>query len=158
MDGVIKITDFGLSRIYDFYTLLTSVVVTLWYRSPEVLMGQSYATPVDIWSCGCILAELYTRKPLFDGKSDPNQLSKIFEVLGTPSDENWPENAPVLKSNFVCMPKKAFSDVVPGLDPLAEDLLEVGEHLVLIRGRGCPFLIAVSFCYTTTALYRYSTQ
>jgi len=124
MDGVIKITDFGLSRIYDFYTLLTSVVVTLWYRSPEVLMGQSYATPVDIWSCGCILAELYTRKPLFDGKSDPNQLSKIFEVLGTPSDENWPENAPVLKSNFVCMPKKAFSDVVPGLDPLAEDLLE----------------------------------
>ena len=85
----------------------------------------SYATPVDVWACGCILAELYTRKPLFDGKCERNQLTKIFEVLGTPDEENWPENAAVLRSNFVCMPKKAFSDVVPGLGPLAEDLLEV---------------------------------
>jgi len=128
LDGVVKLTDFGLARIYDFYTLLTSVVVTLWYRSPEVLMGLSYATPVDIWACGCILAELGTRKPLFDGKCERNQLSKIFEVLGTPDDENWPENAAVLKSNFVCMPKKAFCDVLPGLDPLADDLLEKMLH------------------------------
>ena len=89
----------------------------------------SYATPVDIWACGCILAELGTRKPLFDGKCERNQLSKIFEVLGTPDDENWPENAAVLKSNFVCMPKKAFCDVLPGLDPLADDLLEVSFAL-----------------------------
>jgi len=128
LDGVVKLTDFGLARIYDFYTLLTSVVVTLWYRSPEVLMGLSYATPVDIWACGCILAELGTRKPLFDGKCERNQLSKIFEVLGTPDNENWPENAAVLKSNFVCMPKKAFCDVLPGLDPLADDLLEKMLH------------------------------
>jgi serine/threonine protein kinase len=54
--------DFGLARIYDFNALLTSTVVTLWYRAPEVLLGTTYATPVDIWSAGCILAELYTRK------------------------------------------------------------------------------------------------
>ena len=75
------------------------------------------------------MAELGTRKPLFDGKCERNQLSKIFEVLGTPDDENWPENAAVLKSNFVCMPKKAFCDVLPGLDPLADDLLEVSFAL-----------------------------
>ena len=72
-----KLADFGLARIYDFSSLLTTVVsdndnddandndndqvVTLWYRSPEILLGTTYATPVDIWSCGCILAELYLR-------------------------------------------------------------------------------------------------
>ena len=83
-DGQVKLADFGLARIYDFSSLLTTVVsgvtqilyyhvpdighhdapsqvVTLWYRSPEILLGTTYATPVDIWSCGCILAELYLR-------------------------------------------------------------------------------------------------
>ena len=53
-------------------------VVTLWYRAPEVLLHSSYATAVDIWSVGCIMAELYNRKPLFEGKSDVDQLHKIF--------------------------------------------------------------------------------
>ena len=101
----------------------------------------SYATPVDIWACGCILAELGTRKPLFDGKCERNQLSKIFEVLGTPDDENWPENAAVLKSNFVCMPKKAFCDVLPGLDPLADDLLEVSFALKMGGGRLLKYIV-----------------
>jgi serine/threonine protein kinase len=61
-DSSLKLADFGLARIYDFNALLTSTVVTLWYRTPEVLLGTTYATPVDIWSAGCILAELYTRK------------------------------------------------------------------------------------------------
>lgn len=124
LDGTVKLTDFGLARIYDFYTLLTSVVVTLWYRSPEVLMGLSYATPVDLWACGCIFAELYTRTALFDGKYEKDQLAKIFQVLGTPADEEWPENAAILKSNFASMPKKALSELVPELEPQGEDLLE----------------------------------
>jgi len=124
LDGVVKLTDFGLARIYDFYTLLTSVVVTLWYRSPEVLMGLSYATPVDLWACGCIFAELHTRTALFDGKYEKDQLCRIFEVLGTPSDEEWPENAAVLKTNFADFPAKAWNQVVPELEPQAEDLLE----------------------------------
>ena len=98
-------------------------VVTLWYRSPEVLMGLSYATPVDIWACGCIFAELHTREPLFDGKYEMDQLAKIFAIQGTPTE--WPENAAILPSNFADMPKRALSQIIPELEPHAEDLLEV---------------------------------
>ena len=88
-------------------------------------MGLSYATPVDLWACGCIFAELHTRTALFDGKYEKDQLCRIFEVLGTPSDEEWPENAAVLKTNFADFPAKAWNQVVPELEPQAEDLLEV---------------------------------
>ncbi|XP_059584985.1 cyclin-dependent kinase 6 isoform X2 [Alligator mississippiensis] len=59
--GQIKLADFGLARIYSFQMALTSVVVTLWYRAPEVLLQSSYATPVDLWSVGCIFAEMFRR-------------------------------------------------------------------------------------------------
>ncbi|KAI9560983.1 hypothetical protein GHT06_011939 [Daphnia sinensis] len=91
--GQVKLADFGLARIYDVHMVLTSVVVTLWYRSPEVLLTTSYATPVDIWSCGCIFAELFRRKPLFSGQSEADQLSKIFDVIGTPSIDEWPDTS-----------------------------------------------------------------
>jgi serine/threonine protein kinase len=123
-DGTVKLTDFGLARIYEFYTLLTSVVVTLWYRSPEVLMGLSYATPVDIWSCGCIFAELFLRKPLFPGQNEMGQLAKIFEIIGTPSEEDWSENSAVTRSNFPRSSKRNWNDIIPELEPLAKDLLE----------------------------------
>ncbi|EFX66999.1 hypothetical protein DAPPUDRAFT_262254 [Daphnia pulex] len=77
--GQVKLADLGLARIYDVHTVL-NLVVTLWYRSPEVLLTTTYATPVDIWSCGCIFAELYRRKPLFSGQSEADQLSKTFEL------------------------------------------------------------------------------
>lgn len=77
-EGHIKIADFGLAKTYDFEMRLTSVVVTLWYRAPEVLLGLPYATPVDVWSIGCIIAELYSLKPLFCGSSESDQLSKIL--------------------------------------------------------------------------------
>lgn len=60
--GHVKLADFGLARVYGFQMALTSVVVTLWYRAPEVLLQAQYATPVDIWSVGCIFAELHTRR------------------------------------------------------------------------------------------------
>ncbi|XP_042332974.1 cyclin-dependent kinase 6 isoform X1 [Sceloporus undulatus] len=78
-NGQIKLADFGLARIYSFQMALTSVVVTLWYRAPEVLLQSSYATPVDLWSVGCIFAEMFRRKALFRGNSDVDQLGKIFE-------------------------------------------------------------------------------
>jgi serine/threonine protein kinase len=123
-DGNVKLTDFGLARIYEFYTLLTSVVVTLWYRSPEVLMGLPYATPVDVWSCGCIFAELFLRKPLFPGQYEMDQLQKIFSVVGTPSEEDWPERAAVARSNFRESPPRVWADVVPEMDPQAQDLVQ----------------------------------
>merc|ERR1711953_1329747 len=81
--GSLKLADFGLARIYDFNALLTSTVVTLWYRAPEVLLGTTYATPVDIWSCGCIFAELYRKSPLFPGKyeTDPLALDLLEKML-----------------------------------------------------------------------------
>ena len=75
----LKIADFGLARIYDCKMKLTTMVVTLWYRAPEVLLSGSYATPVDIWSCACIFAELFRKKPLFEGKTEGDQLQRIFE-------------------------------------------------------------------------------
>ena len=100
-------------------------VVTLWYRAPEVLLGTTYATPVDIWSCGCIFAELYRRSPLFPGKYETDQLAKIFQVVGTPPVTAWPEDSPVLRNNFVNNQPRNLQDLVPEIDPLALDLLEV---------------------------------
>ena len=128
-EDVVKLTDFGLARIYEFYTLLTSVVVTLWYRSPEVLMGLSYATPVDIWSCGCIFAELFLRKPLFPGQYEMDQLSRIFDVIGTPAEEEWPENAALTRNNFKACPAKPWNELVPEMDAQAQDLIQVSSLL-----------------------------
>lgn len=82
-----KITDFGLARYHgDLNRQLTKGVVTRWYRSPEILLGANYyGESVDVWSLGCILAELYLRGILFQGESDIDQLSKIFGIRGTPN-------------------------------------------------------------------------
>ncbi|WJZ92212.1 hypothetical protein VitviT2T_011223 [Vitis vinifera] len=100
--GVVKIADFGLARIYQAPLKPLSdngVVVTIWYRAPELLLGaKHYTSAVDMWAVGCIFAELLTLKPLFQGaevKATPNpfqldQLDKIFRVLGHPTQEKWP--------------------------------------------------------------------
>ncbi|RLN48372.1 hypothetical protein BBJ28_00023246 [Nothophytophthora sp. Chile5] len=95
-----KICDLGLARYVDYsqakkvqgasnmdtFVELTEYVVTRWYRAPEILLdGCRYDKPSDLWSAGCILAELLGRKPLFPGSSTTNQLNKIFNVLGTPN-------------------------------------------------------------------------
>ncbi len=100
-------------------------MVTLWYRSPEVLLGTSYATPVDLWSCGCIFAELFTRKPLFPGQYEVDQLAKIFAVLGTPPETEWPEDSSVLRNSFAYCRPRNLSELIPEMDPEAKDLLEV---------------------------------
>ena len=67
-------------------------MVTLWYRAPEILLGSpSYSTAIDIWSLGCIFVELVTKTPLFTGDSELDQIYRIFKILGTPSQEEWPE-------------------------------------------------------------------
>lgn len=123
-DGSVKLADFGLARIYDFSSLLTTVVVTLWYRSPEVLLGNSYATPVDLWSCGCIFAELFLRKPLFPGQYEIDQLNQIFQLLGTPSHEEWPNNSSIGREAFASRPIRPLSNIIPEMDQHALDLLQ----------------------------------
>nr|XP_061803479.1 cyclin-dependent kinase 11B-like isoform X8 [Nerophis lumbriciformis] len=90
--GILKVGDFGLAREYGSpLKPYTPVVVTLWYRSPELLLGaKEYSTAVDMWSVGCIFGELLTQKPLFPGKSEIDQINKIFKDLGTPSEKIWP--------------------------------------------------------------------
>ena len=90
-------------------------------------MGLSYATPVDIWSVGCIMAELYLKKAIFAGQYEMDQLNKIFDILGTPSEEAWPENAAVVRANFRVTPPKDLAEVIPGIDSNAKELLEVRE-------------------------------
>ncbi|CAH2282079.1 cyclin-dependent kinase 6 [Pelobates cultripes] len=122
-NGQIKLADFGLARIYSFHMALTSVVVTLWYRAPEVLLQSSYATPVDLWSVGCIFAEMFRRKPLFRGNSDVDQLGKIFDVIGLPEEEEWPSDVAVPRNAFQFRHPQPIEDSVPDIDEQGKDLL-----------------------------------
>lgn len=89
--GTVKLADFGLARAFQPKRSYTQEVVTLWYRAPELLLGMSgYSSSVDLWSTGCILAELTCCRPLFPGDSEIDQLFKIFRLLGTPREEHWP--------------------------------------------------------------------
>jgi cyclin-dependent kinase 7 len=90
-----KLSDFGLARMYGTPKVrLSPQAITLWYKPPELLLGASeYSSAADMWSVGCIFAELLLRRPFLQGnQTDLNQLNTIFRVLGTPSDENWPDH------------------------------------------------------------------
>lgn len=91
-NGNLKIADFGLATFFSSPQKqpLTSRVVTLWYRPPELLLGATdYGVAVDLWSAGCILAELFAGKPIMPGRTEVEQLHKIFKLCGSPSDEYW---------------------------------------------------------------------
>lgn len=91
-NGNLKIADFGLATFFSSPQKqpLTSRVVTLWYRPPELLLGATeYGVAVDLWSAGCILAELFAGKPIMPGRTEVEQLHKIFKLCGSPSDAYW---------------------------------------------------------------------
>ncbi|XP_055585412.1 cyclin-dependent kinase 2 [Uranotaenia lowii] len=90
-EGHLKLADFGLARSFNFpMRTYTHEVVTLWYRAPEILLGTKfYATGVDIWSLGCIFAEMILKRPLFPGDSEIDQLYRIFRTMGTPDESRW---------------------------------------------------------------------
>ncbi|KAM8970746.1 LOW QUALITY PROTEIN: cyclin-dependent kinase 11B-like [Sarcophilus harrisii] len=100
--GILKIGDLGLARVYgDLRKAYTPLVVSLWYRAPELLLGaKEYSTEIDMWSVGCIFGELLSKVPLFQGKSEIGQINKIFKKLGTPTEEIWPgyNDLPVVKN------------------------------------------------------------
>lgn len=94
INNKIKIGDFGLARNWNDSRdrPMTSKVITLWYRPPELLLGQSHYGPeVDVWSLGCIFFEMMTQKTLFKGENEMEQLKAIFQLLGPPNDNNWPK-------------------------------------------------------------------
>ena len=90
--GVLKLADFGYARyVAEPNAKLSYECCTLWYRPPELLFGAAaYGTAVDAWGAGCIVAELALRRPLFRGDTETDQLARIFAVLGSPTDKDWP--------------------------------------------------------------------
>uniref|UniRef100_A0A3P9IIR8 non-specific serine/threonine protein kinase n=1 Tax=Oryzias latipes TaxID=8090 RepID=A0A3P9IIR8_ORYLA len=89
---LVKIADFGLAREIRSKPPYTDYVSTRWYRAPEVLLRSStYGSPIDLWAVGCIMAELYTLRPLFPGNSEMDEIFKICQVLGTVKKTEWPE-------------------------------------------------------------------
>ena len=123
--GQLKLGDFGLARAFGIpVNTFSSEVVTLWYRAPDVLMGsRSYSTSIDMWSCGCILAEMITGKPLFPGSNDEEQLKLIFENMGSPSEASWPGviTLPKYNPNF---PKHSPKDMKKLLQPNTNEKLD----------------------------------
>eukprot|EP00961_Rhodomonas_salina_P180871 2441221-Rhodomonas_salina.1 len=125
-NGILKLADFGLARAFGIpVRTYTHEVVTLWYRAPEILLGSKhYSTPVDLWSIGCIFAELVMRRPLFPGDSEIDELFRIFRVFGTPNEELWPgvTQLPDYKPTFPHWNAKPLSDVQTPFSPLSSFL------------------------------------
>jgi len=105
----------------------TPGLVTLWYRAPELLLrAEFYSEAVDMWSVGCIFAEMMTTKVLFNGSSELEQLNKYFATLGSPNRDDWPEfdRLPLARSlRFTHQPVNRLRDLVPLLPPNGHDLL-----------------------------------
>lgn len=123
--NVIKITNFRLARQFSPpLRTFTHEVVTLWYRPPEILLGKKrYDTSVDMWSAGCLLAEITSGEALFRGDSEIDQLFQIFRALGTPTKAVWPElkTLPDYKATFPQWPAEELRSVVTG--PAGERIL-----------------------------------
>lgn len=132
--GVLKIADFGLASIFDPNNRqpMTSRVVTLWYRPPELLLGATdYGVGVDLWSAGCILAELLAGKPIMPGRTEVEQLHKIFKLCGSPSEEYWKKSklphATIFKpqQSYKRCIAETFKDFPPSSLPLIDTLLAI---------------------------------
>ncbi|XP_042329521.1 cyclin-dependent kinase 13 [Sceloporus undulatus] len=108
--GQIKLADFGLARLYSSEESrpYTNKVITLWYRPPELLLGEERYTPaIDVWSCGCILGELFTKKPIFQANQEIAQLELISRICGSPCPAVWPDVIKLAYFNSM-KPKKQY--------------------------------------------------
>lgn len=130
-NGILKLADFGLARSFSNDQNgqpLTNRVITLWYRPPELLMGSTKYTPaVDMWSVGCIFAELLNGKPILPGRNESEQFHKICELCGSPDETNWPRvsQLPYYNQFKPERPvKRRVKDVFKHFDRHALDLLE----------------------------------
>ncbi|KAJ6359880.1 hypothetical protein OIU77_003981 [Salix suchowensis] len=133
-EGILRIADFGLASFFDpnHKHPMTSRVVTLWYRPPELLLGATdYGVGIDLWSAGCILAELLAGKPIIPGRTEVEQLHKIYKLCGSPSDEYWKKsklpNATLFKPRepYKRCIRETFKDFSPSSFPLIETLLAI---------------------------------
>ncbi|CAN4079414.1 unnamed protein product [Withania somnifera] len=127
-EGILKIADFGLANFLSssHKQPLTSRVVTLWYRPPELLLGStSYGVTVDLWSVGCVFAELFFGRPLLKGRTEVEQLHKIFKLCGSPPDDYWKRSKLSLATMF--KPKQPYEST---LRDRCKDLPETSVNLI----------------------------
>ncbi|KJR80756.1 uncharacterized protein SPSK_05063 [Sporothrix schenckii 1099-18] len=126
--GQLKLGDFGLARAFGIpVNTFSNEVVTLWYRAPDVLLGsRTYNTSIDIWSVGCIMAEMYTGRPLFPGTTNEDQMLRIFRIMGTPTEHNWPgiSQFPEYKATAPRYATQDLRQILPQIDATGIDLLQ----------------------------------
>ncbi|ESW28989.1 hypothetical protein PHAVU_002G034800 [Phaseolus vulgaris] len=155
-NGNLKIGDFGLSTVYEPEKKqpLTSRVVTLWYRAPELLLGATeYGDAIDLWSVGCILAELLAGKPIMPGRTEVEQMHKIFKLCGSPSEDYWQKTKLPHATSF--KPQHPYnrqvSETFKNLSPPA---LALVDKLLTIEpeGRGSATSALESEFFTTNPL------
>jgi serine/threonine protein kinase len=124
---LVKIADFGLAREIRSRPPYTDYVSTRWYRAPEVLLRSTmYSAPIDIWAVGCIMAELYTFRPLFPGNSEIDEIFKICSVIGTPDKREWAEGfklAAAMNFKFPQFSPTPLSTLIPNASPEAIALM-----------------------------------
>ncbi|KAJ4849691.1 hypothetical protein Tsubulata_006717 [Turnera subulata] len=165
-EGVLRIADFGLASFFDpnHKHPMTSRVVTLWYRPPELLLGATdYGVGVDLWSAGCILAELLAGKPIMPGRTEVEQLHKIYKLCGSPSDEYWKKsklpNATLFKPREPyrrCI-RETFKDFPPSSLPLIETLLAIdpAERLTATDALQSEFFTTEPYACEPSSLPKY---
>ena len=126
-NGLLKLANLGSARAYSVpIPAMTPHLKNLWYCAPELLLGtEVYGLETDMWSVGCVLAEMVRRTPIFRGDSEIDQLMHIFEVMGTPSDSEWPEwkTLPMYRVELPEFDKLNFKEFMENVDPQLLDLI-----------------------------------
>lgn len=130
--GEIKLADFGLARIFGLPAKeLTPKVVTLWYRAPELLLGdEKYTTAVDMWAMGCIFGELLSHQSLMPGKNEIHQLQLIFDLLGTPTERIWPNFSNLPNAQKIKIPHQPYSNLANRFKFLSANGLDLLEKML----------------------------
>ncbi|GMI95395.1 hypothetical protein like AT5G50860 [Hibiscus trionum] len=166
-EGILKLADFGLATFYEPEQKkpLTSRVVTLWYRPPELLLGATYyGVGVDLWSAGCILAELLSGKPIMPGRTEVEQLHKIFKLCGSPSEQYWKKsklpNATLFKPQqpYKRCITETFKDFPSSSLPLIETLLSIDpeERSTATAALNSEFFTTEPYACEPSSLPKYS--
>ncbi len=141
--GTVKLCDFGLARRFhagpreeaaEAQGPLSPTVVTLWYRAPEILLGggssDAYDEAVDMWACGCVFAELLKLQPLFPGASESEQLLRIVELLGRPSERIWPGVSGLSGFNADSLPNQPYNHLPREFPSLGKEGLDLLDGLL----------------------------
>ena len=140
-NGTLKLADFGLAQTF-------GLGATLWYRAPEIMLGSKHCwTPLDLWSIGCIFAEMIMARPIFAGDSEIDELFRIFRVLGTPNEQSWPgvTQLPDYKPSFPIWNARPLGEVMKGVEGAALDLL--AQTLVYEPSKRCSAKAAMQHPY-----------